>query len=139
MLIILLTLIGYYTVCDLHSPILDIVGKVSSHRNNETINIVYDRKFIIDSKFVGIIQREAVHVESGYRYEFPGFYREFKAGNYDNRISLLLPASAPSGHYELKTYVIWKPLLSVVDHFAQMPDIGFQVCDTKTICTIKEI
>jgi hypothetical protein len=135
MLLGLLTVIGFQTFNSVSVPITEIDAKINTTRRQELVEVTYIRKFSIDKDFIGTVHREAIHLDSENRYEFPGFHRNFKTGEYVRTRTLMLPAGAPNGRYVLRTYVIWKPTFSLREHFTEIPDVSFKICDKYEICS----
>jgi len=135
--IVLMTFVGYYSFYGARPPINDADGFINTTRRLETVEITYVRDFEVTKDFVGTVHREVIHLETGYRYEFPGFHREFTKGKYTRTRTLIGPGGMPSGRYVLKTYVVWKPLLSIKEHFREIPEISFKVCDRFELCDVK--
>lgn len=132
--LMLLTTVAFYTIYPSPSPIIFIDGSVNTTRRNETVEVTYIRKFEVKYNFVGTVHREMIHTATGYRYEIAGFHRSFTKGEYVRTRTLIMPAGSPSGLYELKTYVVWKPVFSLVEHITEIPDMRFKVCEKFVIC-----
>lgn len=131
--IAILTTILYQTFVNHPLPITNIENEIVTIRKGETVEVVMKRKFSIEKSAYAIVYREVINLDTKQSYEFPGNYKTFRKGDYDSVRSFMLPSSAPSGRYVFKTTVVWNPLLSLVDHYTDLPDISFKVCDTKHI------